>query len=268
MISTMTALTVPVFGPADGTTVLALHGLTGHGKRWTNLANDHLPELRIVAPDLLGHGHSSWDAPWTIEAQVAAIIEVLDTHVDGPVVVVGHSFGGALAIHLSRAEPSRVSGLVLLDPAIGLDGAFLSEVAAANLDSWYLRDRQDARDRKRAEAWWEVPDALLEAEIAEHLLVAADGRMSWRVHPSAVATTWSELARPHVMPAPGIDVRLVVADKVQPPYAPAPFIDELTAQQGERFILHHEDCDHMVPLSRPELTARLVRDAVASVAAG
>lgn len=268
MICTMTALTVPVFGPADGTTVLALHGITGHGRRWTTLANDHLPELRIVAPDLLGHGHSSWDAPWTIEAQVAAIVEVLDTHADGPVVVVGHSFGGALAIHLSRVEPSRVAGLVLLDPAIGLDGAVMSEVAAANLDSWYLRDEQDARERKRAEAWWEVPEELLDAEIAEHLHVADDGRMSWRVHLATVTTTWSELARPYVLPAPGIDVRLVVADKVQPPYAPAPFITDLTAQQGERFILHHEDCDHMVPLSRPELTARLIRDAVASVAAG
>ena len=60
----------------------------------------------------------------------------------------------------------------------------------------------------------------------------------------------------------------MVADKVQPPYAPAPFLADLAAQQGERFMLHHEDCDHMVPLSRPELTARLIREAVASVAAG
>ncbi len=265
MISTMTALTVTVFGPADGTTVLALHGLTGHGKRWAALANDHLPELRILAPDLLGHGHSSWDAPWSIEAQVAGVVEVLDAHADGPVVVVGHSFGGALAVHLSRAEPERVSGLVLLDPAIGLDGGFISEVAGDGLDNWYLRDRQDAWDRKRAEAWWEVPDAILEAEITEHLTTTDDGRTTWRVHPAAVAATWSELARPYVLPAPGIDVRLVVADKVQPPYAPAPYLSDLTAQQGDRFVVVHEDCDHMVPLSRPELTARLIRDAVESV---
>ncbi len=265
MISTMTALAVSVYGPADGTTVLALHGLTGHGKRWAALANEHLAELRVVAPDLLGHGHSSWDAPWTIEAQVAAIIEVLDTHVDGPVVVVGHSFGGALAIHLSRVAPERVAGLVLLDPAIGLDGALMSEVATNSLDSWYLRDRQDAWDRKRAEAWWEVPDALLETEIVDHLTTTDDGRVTWRVHPSAVATSWSELARPYVLPAPGVDVRLVVADKVDPPYAPVPFIAALTQAQGDRFILVHEDCDHMVPLSRPELSGRLIREAVASV---
>jgi lipase len=262
-IAGMSEMAVTIFGPADGAAVLAVHGITGHGRRWRDLATGHLPELRIVAPDLLGHGHASWAAPWTIERQVGALIEVLDEATEEPVVVVGHSFGGALAVHLARTAPERVRGLVLLDPAIGLDGDVMSEVAASSLDSWYLRDRQDAWDRKRAEAWWEVPDDLLTTEIAEHLTTDDRGRVTWRVHPSAVAATWSELARPFVVPAVAVPTHLVIADRVQPPYVRPEFLDALHDVLGDDLTVTHEDCDHMVPLSRPELTARLVRDIVA-----
>ena len=49
--------------------------------------------------------------------------------------VVGHSFGGAVALHLAAACPDLVAGLVLLDPAIGLDGKWMREVAEAMLAS-------------------------------------------------------------------------------------------------------------------------------------
>ena len=37
-----------------------------------------------------------------------------------PVVVVGHSFGGALALNLAAARPDLITALVLLDPAVAL----------------------------------------------------------------------------------------------------------------------------------------------------
>ncbi|MGZ8176633.1 alpha/beta fold hydrolase [Williamsia sp. SKLECPSW1] len=256
----MTTMAVTTFGPADGETVLVVHGVTGHGRRWRTLAEDHLGDLRVVAPDLLGHGHSSWAAPWTIECQVAGLVEVLDEHASGPVVVVGHSYGGALALQLAATAPERVGGLVLLDPAVGLDGDRMADAASSTLDSWYVRDEQDARDRKRAEAWWEVDDAVLDEEIETHLLPTADGRMTWRLHPGAIMTTWSELARPFALPRAGTPTAMIVADKVRPPYASAEFVDALTDRLGDRLTVHHEDCDHMVPLSRPELTAATIRD--------
>ncbi|MCP2194836.1 lipase [Williamsia deligens] len=259
-------MAVTTFGPADGETVLVVHGVTGHGRRWRPLAEDHLADLRIVAPDLLGHGHSSWEAPWTIERQVAGLLEVLDRDVDGPVVVVGHSYGGALALHLSATAPDRVRGLVLLDPAVDLDGDRMADAAASTLDSWYVRDEQDAWDRKRAESWWEVDDAVLTEEIETHLLPTADGRMTWRLHPGAIMTTWSELARPFALPPAGTETAMIVADKVQPPYASAGFVAALTDRLGDSLTIHHEDCDHMVPLSRPELTAATIRDVLARTA--
>lgn len=254
------------FGPADGETVLVVHGVTGHGRRWRPLAEDHLPDLRVVAPDLLGHGHSSWAAPWTAERQVDGLLAVLDEHADGPVVVVGHSYGGALALRLAATAPERVRGLVLLDPAVDLPGDRMAEAAARTLDTWYVRDPQHAWDRKRAEAWWEVDDAVLAEEIETHLLPTDDGRWTWRLHPGAIVTTWSELARPVGLPRAGTEAAMIVASRVQPPYISAEYLAALTDRLGAGLTVHHEDCDHMVPLSRPALTAATIRDVLARTA--
>src|SRR5437588_1739886 len=81
------------YGPAGPVRMLALHGLTGHGQRWQKMA-DSLPEITVAAPDLLGHGRSSWAAPWSIEANVSAFAALLDAEADAPVLVVAHWFGG------------------------------------------------------------------------------------------------------------------------------------------------------------------------------
>ncbi len=61
------------YGPTRPPQILAVHGLTGHGRRWQTLATRHLPEFAIVAPDLIGHGRSSWAAPWSIDANADAL---------------------------------------------------------------------------------------------------------------------------------------------------------------------------------------------------
>jgi alpha-beta hydrolase superfamily lysophospholipase len=69
-------LNVHRFGPEQPVQILAVHGLTGHGLRWRTLATEHLPGFSILAPDLLGHGRSSWEAPWTVESNVAALLRL------------------------------------------------------------------------------------------------------------------------------------------------------------------------------------------------
>ncbi len=54
--------------------LLAVHGLTGHGARWRYVA-EQLPDIAVAAPDLIGHGHSSWAAPWSIDTDRLAVAE-------------------------------------------------------------------------------------------------------------------------------------------------------------------------------------------------
>ncbi|AFM16217.1 lysophospholipase [Mycolicibacterium chubuense NBB4] len=248
------------FGPSGPARVLAVHGLTGHGRRWQSLFTDYLPDVAALAPDLLGHGRSSWDAPWTIDANVAALGALLDAETDGPVVVVGHSFGGALALNLAAARPDLIAGLVLLDPAVALDGARMREIADDMYRSPDYTDRAEARREKVDGSWGEVAEAELERELDEHLVALPNGRVGWRISIPAMLCYWSELTRPVPLPRDGTPTTLVRATRTDPPYATDELVASLDAAQGPNFTLLEWDCDHMVPLAKPAETAALIRD--------
>jgi lipase len=246
------------FGPAEPPRVLLVHGLTGYGNRWESLST-HLPEVSMVAPDLLGHGRSSWDAPWTIEANVAALGALIDAEAGGPVVVVGHSFGGAVALNLAAARPDLVSALVLLDPAVGLDGGWMREIADEMMRSPDYTDRDEARADKVNGSWAEVDAGDLDRELDEHLVDFPNGRVGWRVDMPAMMSYWSELTRPAVAPRDGTPTTVVRARRTEPPYVTDELATGLDAALGANFALHEWDCNHMVPLAKPAETASLIR---------
>lgn len=243
--------------------MLAIHGLTGHGRRWQRLTTDHLPDVTVAAPDLLGHGRSSWAAPWTIDANVRALAALLDETAGEPVVVVGHSFGGAIALHLAAARPDLVAALVLLDPAIGLDGAWMADIAAAMLGSPDYPDRAEARAEKANGSWSDVDAALLDAELDEHLVALPNGRYGWRISLPAMMSYWSELARDIVLPPAGIATTLVRATHTAPPYVGDDLVGALQTRLGDKFELVDLDCDHMVAQARPSEVAAVIRDRLA-----
>jgi lipase len=240
--------------------VLAIHGLTGHGKRWQPLATQHLAEINVAAPDLIGHGRSSWAAPWTIDANVTALAALLEHQAEGPIVVVGHSFGGTVAVHLAAAHPDRVAALVLLDPAIALDGAWIREIAEAMLASHNYPDVAEARAEKAADSWADVNPAVLDAELDEHLVALPGGRYGWRISLPAMMSYWSELAREIVLPPKGIGTTLVRAAWTSPPYVTDELIANLREWLGPDFQLMDFDCKHMVAQAKPAEVAALIRE--------
>ncbi|MFF2556318.1 alpha/beta fold hydrolase [Nocardia sp. NPDC058058] len=258
----MSDLHVHCFGPSTGPVVLALHGLTGHGRRWQALAEQQLPDVRIIAPDLRGHGRSPGVPPWDFETITADLVTLLRRETSEPVVVLGHSFGAAVAVHLAHAHPELVRALVLLDPAIGLDPDFMLRIANSMLEHPDYASVDDARFDKLETAWAEVDPAILAAELAEHLVPTGDGRVGWRVCAPAIIAYWGQLAREFALPPAGLPTTVVRAMKVDPPFVTEAFRAALAERLGARLTLLEFDCDHMVAQSRPAETAALVRAAL------
>ncbi|WP_411269115.1 alpha/beta fold hydrolase [Rhodococcus sp. MTM3W5.2] len=257
-MSDMGEIHIHRFGPQAGRQVLALHGLTGHGQRWQHLAEGYLPEARVIAPDLRGHGRSTWSPPWGIADHVEDLVGVLESETTEPVVLVGHSYGGAIAVHLARRVPERVRALVLLDPALGLDPAFMAEIADLTVRFPDYTDAAEARSEKVHGAWADVADEVLDAELAEHLIDREGGRVGWRMSIPAIVASWGELARPFVLPPADLPTILVQAMRVQPPYVTAEFLTALAAQLGDRLTVVEMDVDHMVEQARPGDVAELI----------
>ena len=79
--------------------LLLLHGLGATGEVWHGLLDRSWPG-EVLAPDLPGHGRAPRLPAYTFESMAAA----LDVPTDQPVVVVGHSLGGVLALALAARE--------------------------------------------------------------------------------------------------------------------------------------------------------------------
>jgi len=255
-IGAVSALNVHLFGPDDGRPVVALHGVTGHALRWTVLA-EQLPELRLVAVDLRGHGHSPKTPPWGFEQHVADVLAVMDDHDLDRAPLIGHSFGGAIALHLARAARHRVEALVLVDPALGLDAADVLQTATDACAGESYSDLAAAR-AARAERWEGVADALVDAELEHNLVHDEDGRWRYRWCPPAVVAAWSEMARAAIVPPPDLPTLLLPAAKVD--YVNPAWVERMRAELGDRLVVREMDTAHMVYLEQPVETAAAIRE--------
>lgn len=103
-------------------TIVCLHGFTGTKDTWAQFA-EALPTTRIIAVDLIGHGHTS--APmdtvlYTAEAQVDSLRQFFDTLQLRSVILLGYSMGGRLALSFATRYPQYVEQLILESASPGL----------------------------------------------------------------------------------------------------------------------------------------------------
>jgi pimeloyl-ACP methyl ester carboxylesterase len=104
-------------GPRDGCPVVLLHGGSSSAATWARLTAS-LPERRVIAPDLRGHGSSPRCESYPLDGYVADVVAVLDRLGLDRVPVVGHSLGGYVAGRLAMERPDRVTRLVLEEPPV------------------------------------------------------------------------------------------------------------------------------------------------------
>ncbi|MFT7521150.1 MAG: non-heme chloroperoxidase [Kiritimatiellia bacterium] len=102
--------------PGDGPTVVLVHGWAVTGRVWSSVFERWDGPERLLAVDLRGTGWSSKPRTgYTIQAYSRDVIALIK-HLDTPVVLVGHSMGGAIAQWVASAVPDRIVKLVLVSP--------------------------------------------------------------------------------------------------------------------------------------------------------
>ncbi|MGA9275809.1 alpha/beta fold hydrolase [Ilumatobacter sp.] len=105
----------------SGPAIVLLHGLGMDAHTWDACAALLAERFTVVAVDLPGHGESPCPddpAAFTRDAALADLDDVLDT-LDGPVVLVGHSLGGYLALAHAATRPEATRGIVVLNTGPG-----------------------------------------------------------------------------------------------------------------------------------------------------
>jgi lipase len=179
------------WGEPGSPRVVCLHGVTSHGRHFAKLA-ESLPGFHVLAPDLLGHGASPYEPPWSIDAHLEAVVETVGLE---PASLLGHSFGGRLAFELATRAPKLVPRIVLLDPALlVLPHVALYAAENARKERAYVSFAEGIDRRYDESQLQRAPRELVEEELAGHLVWTEDNLYRYRYSQSAVVAAYGEMA--------------------------------------------------------------------------
>jgi pimeloyl-ACP methyl ester carboxylesterase len=99
-------------------TVLMLHSSLSSGRQWQGLKLALKADYQVLNPDLLGYGSNtaSYPRPMQLADEASLLWPLLEEKPAGSVILMGHSFGGAVALHMARTRPELFKALVLFEP--------------------------------------------------------------------------------------------------------------------------------------------------------
>jgi pimeloyl-ACP methyl ester carboxylesterase len=140
---------VAIHVDGSGDPVVLLHGLGGTSETWLQTIDCLGGSLLTVAIDLAGHGHSARDrGDYSITANAVIVRGVLDQLGIDRALIVGHSYGGGVALAEAVIFPEKVAGLALVaSGGLGNEAApvlramslpFVGELASLAIRPWLV----------------------------------------------------------------------------------------------------------------------------------
>ena len=154
----------------DNHTIVMLHGMVmdNLSSFYFTLANPAALDHEVILYDQRGHGRSERPpSGYSVADSVAdlgAILDALD--IDRPVVLLGNSYGGTVALEFALRHPARVAGVVLIEAHVAVDGwgdhmAGSLAFAAFGLDDDAVRTWLDEQGGRRLNRLAKNAEALI-----------------------------------------------------------------------------------------------------------
>ncbi len=168
--------TIDILEYGQGHTIVALHCTGGNAGQWKNIARHVGNELRIVAPNFVGVGRTeeaSNDSHQRLEADIAVVQTVINEQ-PGPVHLMGHSYGGHIALNIATRLQESPKSLILIEPAVpGGNSEDRFKINTTSVQST-VRDLVEFFDRTGTDGGWSsIPEARRAKLVADRSSLAA-----------------------------------------------------------------------------------------------
>jgi len=256
-----------------GPAFVLLHGLGATGAVLLPLANELTssraggaprPGPSVVVPDLLGHGHSrNIGTDFGLAEQVAAVTGLLDGLHLQKVVLVGHSYGCAVAVAVAARDP-RVGHLVLVCPPAYGDAAEAADRLSRR--SWLARRTVAGAPAASAVCGLMCLLRPVLQRAAPRLapglppaVARGDVQHSYPAYRAALRTLLTDNPLPTAIRNPRTPTTVVLADRD----TTAPAQDVLELPPGPGVSVTMLGGTHLLPLESPAALASAIRRAVA-----
>jgi pimeloyl-ACP methyl ester carboxylesterase len=252
-----------------GPAIILLHSSASGLRQWRRLMDDLKGRYRLLAVNLFGYGTTSvWPGrrTQTLADQAGLAVAVAD-RVDEPVILIGHSLGGAVALETALQLGSRLRAVAVFEPILfsllATHGPADAFVEIHDLSVRYQALGMAAQWDKAGKAfidYWAGPgswSAMPDERKAGLRITLPNVQHEWDavIAPFRPLSDWGAIAAPvHVLRA---------ADTRRPTHAVA----SLLAATHKDWRLHElKEGGHMAPVARPDLTnplfARILADVV------
>lgn len=252
-----------------GPVVVLLHSSASGLRQWRRLVDELQGGYRLLAVNLFGYGGTS---PWPADARQtladqAGLVAAVVSQLDEPVILVGHSLGGAVALETALHLGARLRAVIAFEPILfsllrthGPADAF-TEIhklstryqALGTTGQWDLAGELFIDYWSGTGTWSAMP----EERKAGLRMMLPNVLHEWDavIAPSRPLPDWGNIPAPvHILRA---------ADTRRPTHAVA----SLLVQTHRPWRLHElAEGGHMAPLSRPDLVNPLIANILTEVA--
>ncbi|WAH97545.1 alpha/beta fold hydrolase [Arthrobacter sp. MMS18-M83] len=138
------------WGKRGNQPLVMVHGLNVTAHTWDPIARRLAEKYHVIAPDLRGHGESSWSPQgYAVRAFAGDVTGLLEQMGIGPYYLVGHSNGVRVSIAIAGENPGQVRRMALSDagPATSVEGArFMRDFIQRNTNLRGFRDENEVRE--------------------------------------------------------------------------------------------------------------------------
>lgn len=246
-----------------GEPIVLLHGSMANKEQWQMLARDLTPHYTVITLDLMGYGQTA--APADLHSYclkdesdlLASLLkEILPEN--SSYHLLGHSYGGAVALHHAYHYSNRVASLVVLEPMayhlLSQNHVILlrSQQMVDELKSDISQGNSIHAARKFIDLWGRRGTFEYLSEKEQRLLGEGVKKMVFDFKAASedplTADDYAKLSMPACL----------IASKTSPPYSLA--ISEVVAGAVPGIQLHWVDGGHFAPLTHPHLVNPIVKE--------